>query len=436
MRIAFSLPVYWPAIGGCECLTHQLVHVLDKKDGVRVMVVTQINDQADKVRAPLWYNTTCMAKEKGRSYREGGVDVHLLGLGRIGRRVLYPFVRYHHRFPEVSMRAITGAFRGQFTSFLGDADIVHCIHNGLSFYGVLSQLAAREKGIPFVFSPTLHLYHEGWHKEMMEAINQEREFRYLPKLHLRPRGYHDHFWMKLCREADALVTWTSFERDFFVDRGIPADRVFPLRLGPIISKETCSPDHLSNLGIGGSEPVVLFLGRNHELKGIEEVLRAASRVWMVHPETRFLFVGPLEGNSRRIFEKYSDPRVIVIDSVTEGEKAALIRRCDIFCVPSLHESFGIVFLEAWYHGKPIVAADIPPINELNPGGKGGLMIRPTPAEISTAIIRLLDDGELRREMGEWGRKRVNTLYRWDKAADRLLVVYRGLLRRSGGAGDG
>ena len=429
MKVTFSLPVYWPAVGGCEFLTHEMVHILSRRDGIEVSVITQINDQLKKVRAPLWLNTTCYPGEKGRSYRENDVEIHLIGLGGVLRRAIYPFVRYHRRFQRFSMRILVEAFRRQFLRLTEETDIIHCIHNGLSYYGVLSLTVARKIGVPFVFSPTLHLYHEGWHEEMMRAVRGGKDFRFLPQLHLRPGGYHDQFWLRLCREADALVTWTGFERDFLADMGISRDRIFSLRLGPVVSTEKTDIDLSERYGLKQTVPVVLFLGRNHELKGIEDLLRAASMVWEKVPETHFLFVGPKEGRSAEIFQRYRDQRIVSVDRVTDGEKVEFIKRCDVFCVPSLHESFGIVFLEAWYYGKPIIAADIPPIRELNPDDRGGFLIRPTPEEMAGSILRLLEDRTLRQEMGEWGKNRVETSYRWDDTADRLTNVYEDLLAK-------
>lgn len=426
MRVTFSLPVYWPAIGGCECLTHELVRLLSAREEIDVRVIARINDQGRKVRAPLWYNTTCYEDPKGVRYRESGAEVRMLGQGRVLRRVLYPFVRYHHRSPWLSTRVITGAFRRQFRVAADGCDVIHCIHNGLSWYGILSLECARASGAAFVFSPTLHLYREGWHGEMMAAIEEGREFRYLPELHLKPRGYHDRYWLRLCREADALVTWTSFEKDFLTGLGIPGEKILPLRLGPIISKGGGGVTLPQMPGAGDDDPVVLFLGRNHELKGVEEILRAAPEIWARFPETRFVFVGPKEGRTPEIYRTHADPRIVVVDRVSEAEKAAWIDRCDVFCVPSLHESFGIVFLEAWHHRKPIVAADIPPLRELNPEEGGGILIRPTVGEIAGAILRLLEDPSLRQRMGEWGRQRVDTRYRWADARDDLLGLYRAL----------
>jgi len=426
-KIAFALPVYWPAVGGCEYLTHELAHVLSSKKEIGVRVITQITDQRKKVQAPLWYNTTRHAEGKGRSYWENRVEVRVLGLNKIERRILYPFVRYHHRFERLSVRVIVETFRRQFQEAADSIDLIHCIHNGVSYYGLLSLRVARENGVPFVFSPTLHLYHEGWHDAMMEAIREGKEFRYLPRLNLRPRGYHDRFWVELCHQADALVTWTAFESDFLVGLGVPREKIFPLKLGPVLPGARSETGIVEKCGIEDHVPVILFLGRNHELKGIEDLLLAARRVWNQLPETRFLFVGPLEGKAGEIFQEHRDRRVIVIDEVSGAEKAELLERCDIFCVPSLHESFGIVFLEAWYYRKPIMAADIPPIRELNPDGRGGLLIRPIPDEIASGILKLLNDPALREEMGRWGKDRVDSLYRWDSAGDRLIGIYSDLL---------
>ncbi|MEE8561276.1 MAG: glycosyltransferase family 4 protein, partial [Gemmatimonadota bacterium] len=76
------------------------------------------------------------------------------------------------------------------------------------------------------------------------------------------------------------------------------------------------------------------------------------------------------------------------------------RRADVFCLPSLQEGFGIVFLEAMAAGLPIVALRTAAIPEVVPDGETGLLVNPDrPEALREALIRLLRDHGLRAAMG-------------------------------------
>lgn len=159
--------------------------------------------------------------------------------------------------------------------------------------------------------------------------------------------------------------------------------------------------------------MVLFLGRNVEYKGIEELLMAARLVWKKLPDTYFFFAGPKEGNSEKIFNRYNDRRIKVLGFVSESQKTALLKACDVFCMPSMEESLGGTFLEAWMFEKPVIGARIPPLIELTNNGEGGFLVNPDPEEIAEKILLLLQDWELSNRMGQWGKKKMLDHYTWE-----------------------
>lgn len=434
MKIAYVLPIYWPSVGGCEIHTHELVLRMSASHDVRV--ITQMNSQEHKAlverKSPLssylWFGGTVYGPTHGPwSYTEGGARVHVLRVGRISRLWLYPLVRYHHRMPDLSFNLLKAFFGRKIEKGLRKAEIVHCIHGGVSFLGHAAFDVARMSGRPFVYTPVLHLMSGEWVDRYREHKKKGLEYREPPSLELVHRGWHDLYWLDLCSRADALITMTEFEKEFFVRYGIPAERVFPVGVGPILSDEHDGQAFRKKHSLEG-KPLVLFLGRNHPLKGIRELLESAPLVWQSHPQARFLFIGPLEGDAGAEFARHADPRILVLGSVTQEEKTSALEACDLLCLPSLRESFGGVFLEAWSFGKPIIGGDIPPVRELVEDGKGGYLVMPDAREIADRITKLLSDSALARRMGEWGRQKAANEYTWDRIAGKIEEVYERLAR--------
>lgn len=153
---------------------------------------------------------------------------------------------------------------------------------------------------------------------------------------------------------------------------------------------------------------------------------AARLVWNKHPKTIFFFVGPKEGKSSDILGKYRDARIIEVDKVSLEEKTDFLSACDVFCMPSIHESFGGVFLEAWMFEKPIIGCDIPPIKELTENGKGGYLVNLVPEEIAEKIIELIEHKDIAQKMGLWGKQKIQDNYNWDIIADKLRRIYSAL----------
>ena len=83
-------------------------------------------------------------------------------------------------------------------------------------------------------------------------------------------------------------------------------------------------------------------------------------------------------------------------------------------VPSKFESFGIVLLEAWTHGKPVIACrDTATACVVDDGVDGFLSEYGNSAELAGLIVRLLTDEPLRRALGARGQRKVGERYTWD-----------------------
>jgi glycosyltransferase involved in cell wall biosynthesis len=92
-------------------------------------------------------------------------------------------------------------------------------------------------------------------------------------------------------------------------------------------------------------------------------------------------------------------------------------------MPSRHETFGLGYLEAWLHGKPVIGGDIPALRDVIDHERDGLLVLQRPADVARAILRLLDDPDAARAMGEHGRLKVAERWHWDAVMDRVETAY-------------
>src|SRR5204862_6040437 len=115
-----------------------------------------------------------------------------------------------------------------------------------------------------------------------------------------------------------------------------------------------------------------------------------------------------------------------VPAVSEDAKRAILAASDVVVQPSRHEAFGIVFLEAWAQGVPVVGAAAGAIPDVI--GDGGLTFAPgDPSDLADKIERLLADPDAAAAMAARGRQRVLRDHTWDRvtaAVDRAYAIAR------------
>ena len=150
--------------------------------------------------------------------------------------------------------------------------------------------------------------------------------------------------------------------------------------------------------------VVLSVCRFYPRKHLPLLLGAADRLRRKVPslEVRIVGGGPEAPRLLRIWrERGLEDIVRWLGDVSQAELARQYQECDLFCLPSVQEGFGIVFLEAMAAGKPIVAAHAAAVPEVV---TQGLLVAPDdPEALDEAILHLYVDRDLRASLGEAGR---------------------------------
>lgn len=227
------------------------------------------------------------------------------------------------------------------------------------------------------------------------------------------------------RRADAITTMTDWEKGWFASEGVDATRIVTTGMGPNAVRSHDGLAFRAAHGIPPDAPLVLYIGRKERYKGYIHLLDAAELVWRKHPDTRFVFIG-IPGFYSSFFDefaRYADERIVDIDRASGTEKSAALDACDVFAMPSLHETFGLGYLEAWLHERPVVGGDIPPLREVIADGVDGFCVRQRAEEVANAIRRLLDDPALRSAMGRAGAAKLHEKWDWDRVIDRVEEAY-------------
>lgn len=144
-------------------------------------------------------------------------------------------------------------------------------------------------------------------------------------------------------------------------------------------------------------------------KGIEHVLQTLPFVLKEFPKLTYLIVG--DGEDRERLEELTKMlgvknNVRFVGEVPNKGLASYYTPCDIFVLPSAKEGFGIVFLEAMFHKKPVIAARADATQEIVEDGVTGILVEwGSVAEIANALLTLLKNPALRTRMGEAGYKK-------------------------------
>jgi alpha-1,3-rhamnosyl/mannosyltransferase len=115
-------------------------------------------------------------------------------------------------------------------------------------------------------------------------------------------------------------------------------------------------------------------------------------------------------------------RVHFVDWVDDADLEGLYRAARCFVLPSLVEGFGLPLLEAMRHGLPVACSDRSSLPEVV--GDAALLFDPTDQEaVTTAVLRLVRDEALRRDLSERGRDRAR-LFSWSRTAAETVASYR------------
>jgi glycogen synthase len=187
----------------------------------------------------------------------------------------------------------------------------------------------------------------------------------------------------------------------------------------------------------GRDPLtLLFVGRLEERKGIDTLLAALPGIMSKIDDLIVDIVGndslpDADGVPfRSKFEEANRSanwfsRVRFHGHVDDAQLLEFYRNCSIFVAPSKYESFGLIYLEAMRFAKPCVATRAGGIPEVVVDGTTGILVQPgSSKELEAAILRLASDQDLRKSMGEAGKRRFEQTYTGEQFSNRIIRFVR------------
>jgi len=180
---------------------------------------------------------------------------------------------------------------------------------------------------------------------------------------------------------------------------------------------------------------VLFLGRLAANKGIDYLVRAIPLVLKEVPDAKFMICG--EGEEKPHVEEFIDSigvrdHIKFMGKVNLDQMVELYSNSAMFVFPSINrlEAFGIVQLESMSCYTPVVASNIPGVNNVMDVNESGLLVEPRDVEgLAKAIVKILKDPELAKSMGQRGRQLVETKYNWKTIGDQIENIYKKAIER-------
>lgn len=413
MRCLHVIHRYWPARGGSEKFMLEISERL-AAEGNSVTVFTTDAIDIQHYWLP--------GKEKIATGREvrNGVEIERFRVRRLPKhaQALRVLGKIPGRLPK-SLFSFPSPLVPGMLAKIRDADRFDIVHaTALPYDSIIyaGQRIAARQGIPFVVSPFFHLG---------EAENDAVR-----------RHYTRENQMKLVMSADRVLVQTDIERDFLRGRGFPERKMLKLGMGinPAELEGGTAGRFREKHSIIG--PIVAYIGPKTYDKGTFHLVEAMESLWKNGDPSTLVLCGTDIEDFRRYHEGLPEKvksKCLMLDFVSEDDKRDLLDACDLLALPSRSDSFGIVFLEAWFYGKPVVGASAGGIPGLVRDGIDGLLVPFGDVKgLALVIKKLLEDKEYARRMGDSGRERVLSEFTWDKKYAVVRDLYLELVGEGGG----
>jgi glycosyltransferase involved in cell wall biosynthesis len=256
-----------------------------------------------------------------------------------------------------------------------------------------------------------------------------------PELHSGEAGFVMSSILKfitrfLRKRADIVMIHGEKMKDVIEKQGVPRDKIYSSVIGEYSffkrSEHAKKFDEVKNS--------LLLFGRIKGYKGVDTLIEAAEIIKEKIPDLHVFIAG--EGDfspyEKMIKDEDKSMFTVINEFVTKEKVDELFQKASIVVLPYKDATQSGLMSIGYAYKKPIIATNVGSIPEIVDDGKTGVLIPPNePQALADAAIKLLEDPELMKKMGEAGHKKMKEEMDWDKIAERILErVYRRLVEKN------
>lgn len=296
-------------------------------------------------------------------------------------------------------------------------DLVHGINIALERIFIAAYQFAKKKNLPFVATPFLHLG---------EARSTHVIRNYTMPQQLMP-----------LHKADAVIVQTELERRALEGLGVEPEKLHVLGMG-VEPEALIGGDKqrfLERFGLKASTSIILFIGVMTKDKGTHHLIAASNLLFSRGFPHILVLIGAAAEEFEIIWRTIplnSRKHILRLGPLSEFDqvKRDALAAADVLVLPSRVDSFGIVLLEAWLYGKPVIGARAGGIPNVIANGRDGLLVDYGDVfGLANALEFLLKNPTLRAEMGQAGRAKVLARHTWDTIFEQLVGIYSEVVQR-------
>jgi phosphatidylinositol alpha-1,6-mannosyltransferase len=177
--------------------------------------------------------------------------------------------------------------------------------------------------------------------------------------------------------------------------------------------------------VASQDGPLVFFGRFEPTKGVDVLVEALGVLGARAPQTLIIGRGPEEQALRASIDTLGlADRVGLLPWMTHDELGQVLTDARLVVLPSRQENFSLAVLSAMAVGAPIISTRVGGTPEIIVHEETGLLVPPDqPERLAQAILRLLDDRDLARRLGQAGRRHVHQHLTWDAVAQEFEQLF-------------
>jgi len=296
-----------------------------------------------------------------------------------------------------------------------DFDIIH-MHEHRSLLTAIVYHYARKYGVPYVLQS---------HGSLPRMGKQG-----LKKLYDWVWGY------RILRDATKVIALTETETEQCRIMGVDEDKIEIIPNGIDLSEYENLPEKgefRKKYGIQDNEKIILYLGRIHKTKGIDLLISAYADLIKKLDNVRLVIVGPDDGFlpflKKQVKDLKINHKVLFTGPLYGKEKLEAYVDADVFVLPSIYETFPNTVLEACACGTPVIATKAKHKHDWI-HNKVGYVVERDKHHLQNAIVKILKDEQLRKNLGKEGKRLIKQRFNWEKIVEKFEDIYSSVSNRS------